>query len=71
MTGLAFGGPTAAFLARVDNLRIEKPFDVESLRRLVQRALRAPGGPHSDQNAASSPAPASQASRASSPAKPS
>lgn len=69
MTGLAFGGPTAEFLASVDNLRIEKPFDLESLRRLVQRALRSPGAAGPDQSVPSSPAPASQASRAAGPAK--
>jgi PAS domain S-box-containing protein len=36
MTGGAFTPRAAQFLARVDNPRIEKPFDMKSLRRLVR-----------------------------------
>lgn len=30
-----------AFLGQVENPRVEKPFDVEALRRVVARALAA------------------------------
>ena len=39
MTGGAFTGPAADFLATVPNPRIEKPFDVLTVRSAVERAL--------------------------------
>ena len=38
MTGGAFTKEAVAFLARVPNPRLEKPFDLKALRRLVERA---------------------------------
>jgi len=39
MTGGAFTPRTQQFLNQVPNQRIEKPFDVDALRRLIQRML--------------------------------
>jgi signal transduction histidine kinase len=40
MTGGAFTGRAQQFLDRVPNQRVEKPFDVQSLRAVVRSALR-------------------------------
>jgi PAS domain S-box-containing protein len=40
MTGGAFTPEAARFLTLVPNQRIEKPFDLESVRRLLRRAVR-------------------------------
>jgi CheY-like chemotaxis protein len=44
LTGGAFTGGAREFLDRVPNARIEKPFDPETLRGLVARALEAATG---------------------------
>jgi hypothetical protein len=41
MTGGAFTTDAVSFLARVPNPRIEKPFDLRMLRRLVARAVQS------------------------------
>jgi len=43
MTGGAFTPATARFLQQVPNERIEKPFNVKTLQRLVQKAVRKNG----------------------------
>jgi signal transduction histidine kinase/CheY-like chemotaxis protein len=40
MTGAAFQREADRFLARVDNARIDKPFNLEHVERLVRRAVR-------------------------------
>jgi two-component system cell cycle sensor histidine kinase/response regulator CckA len=44
MTGGAFTPRASEFLSRVDNPRIEKPFDLHSVRRLVRELARGGGG---------------------------
>lgn len=44
MTGGVFTPNAERFLAQVKNPRIEKPFDMKSLRRLVERAVRLAHG---------------------------
>jgi PAS domain S-box-containing protein len=39
MTGGAFTGPAKRFLAQVPNPRIEKPFNLRALQRIVQRSI--------------------------------
>jgi len=41
MTGGVFTAHAERFLAQIRNARIEKPFDMKSLRRLVERAVRS------------------------------
>jgi DNA-binding NtrC family response regulator len=40
MTGGAFSAAAQEFLDHVPNQRMEKPFDVQSLRAMVRNALR-------------------------------
>jgi len=35
---------TKAFLEEIGNLRLEKPFDIEDLRRAMREALKGDGG---------------------------
>jgi hypothetical protein len=41
LTGGAFTHPAREFLGRVDNPRLDKPFDSQSLRALVNRVVES------------------------------
>lgn len=43
LTGDRMAPHTAAFIARVPNVCLDKPFDLDDLRALIERRVRTPG----------------------------